>query len=209
MSSPTTVAKTDAEFSNRLYLLGPPQVVWKGETIANAITQKALALLGYQALHEQPVVRTELAGLFWGERTEAQARNNLRVALHRLSATLPGALQVARSSVQLRRTTETDSVWVDALAFDTMLEQGDAAPVALAEAVALGRGRFMEGIFLNDCPEYEAWLAAEQSRRHIQVVQALYELTRHHTHVGEYTQQAGTTPRACHSWNPGTSLPIA
>ncbi len=172
---------------NRLCLLGPIQIVWGGKTIEKLGTQKALALLGYLALKDKPISRDELAGLFWGEMTEEKARNNLRVTLSRLTKILPGILAVDRTNVRFLHNGDegtSDDVWVDAHEFERLCSRTNSS--ARVQAASLYRGRLLEGIYLDNCPEFDIWLASEQSRRHLQIVRALKELVDDNTHAGEY-----------------------
>src|SRR6185295_4751170 len=50
----------------------------------------------------------------------------------------------------------------------------------LAEAVALFRGDFMTGYFLDDCPEFETWLVREQENWRRQVTELLERLIVYH-----------------------------
>ena len=64
-----------------LHFLGRPQIVPDAAAPLDTLTGKPLALFCYLAVNRQPHARTTLAGLFWGELPEADARNNLRVSL--------------------------------------------------------------------------------------------------------------------------------
>ena len=148
----------------RLYLLGSPQIVLADAPLTALRSRKSIGLLAYLAVTGRPQTRSRLAGLFWGHLTSAAAANNLRVALHRLKKHLPGYLIATRSTVAFDR--ESD-YWLD-------VEQiAEAQPLAvgseenirrLDEAVSLYRGEFMEGFFLDDCPEFEQWLLLERER---------------------------------------------
>src|SRR5690349_17037828 len=59
------------------------------------------ALLIYLACQGRPVGRDLLAELLWPERSQQQARTNLRVALHRLRRQLEPYLHITRYSVAL------------------------------------------------------------------------------------------------------------
>ena len=64
-------------------------------------TRTVEALLVYLACLGRPVARDILAELLWPERTQAQARANLSLALHRLRRQLAPYLLVSRQSVAL------------------------------------------------------------------------------------------------------------
>src|SRR5687767_5255270 len=61
-------------------------------------TRTVDALLIYLACHRRALGRDALAELFWPERTQKQARSNLRVALHRLRQQLAPYLLVTYHS---------------------------------------------------------------------------------------------------------------
>lgn len=67
---------------------------------------RARLLFVYLLLHRQaPVDRSRLAGLFWADSTEEQARTNLRRELHKLKGLLPGAdrfLEVTPTALAIR-----------------------------------------------------------------------------------------------------------
>src|SRR5688500_18082742 len=64
-------------------------------------TRTVEALLIYLASQGRPLGRDILAELLWPERTQEQARANLRVAIHRLREQLDPYLLVTRQSVAI------------------------------------------------------------------------------------------------------------
>jgi DNA-binding SARP family transcriptional activator len=71
-------------------LLGEFRVCSEGSLLAGLRSPRSQALLGYLALHPgTPQARQRVAGLFWPDSTDAQARTNLRRELHTLRAGLP------------------------------------------------------------------------------------------------------------------------
>lgn len=202
------------EIIYRICLLGMVQVEKEGNMVRDFESRKALALLGYLARHDQPVSRSHLAGLFWGDKEEARGRRNLSRELSQLSAHLPGCFQADYHTVQFL---PPDTYWVDTLAFaelvrgsveKTQLTSSSKAkspsepiktmadlfpyhlaegirPEKLAQAVALYRGDFMTGYFLDDCPEFEAWLVREQEGWRRQVTELLERLIAYHARQGE------------------------
>ena len=71
-------------------LLGIIRIQKEGISIRDFESRKTLALLGYLARQDQPVSRSHLAGLFWGDKPEASGRRNLSRELSQLSRHLPG-----------------------------------------------------------------------------------------------------------------------
>jgi predicted ATPase/DNA-binding SARP family transcriptional activator len=190
----------------RLRFLGMIQVEREDMLLRDFESRKALALLGYLARQAQPVSRSHLAGLFWGDKEEARGRRNLSRELSQLSAQLPGCFQTDYYTVQFQ---PPATYWVDIHAFAQLVKSGlgktpaqssvsktgphaqipktaadwfpaqlvaDMQPQLLAEAVALYRGDFMTGFFLDDCPEFETWLVREQEGWRRQVTELLERL---------------------------------
>lgn len=129
---------------------------------------KRLALLAYLALraNHRPVPRDSLLAVFWPESDEGRARGALRNALHFLRSRL-GRSAVRSQGDRLG----LDGVWCDAPAFEDLLERGE-----LEEALELYRGDLLEGFFLPDAPEFEAWLEEERGRLRRRAVDACWSL---------------------------------
>src|SRR5262249_30077584 len=72
------------------------------------------------------------------------------------------------------RTSEPSDVW-----FSRHVPP-DLDPLTLAEAVALYRGEFMAGVYLDGCPEFETWLIREREFWRRQATEALELLIAHH-----------------------------
>ncbi len=196
------------EIIYRLRLLGTIQVEKKGVPIRNFESRKGLALLGYLIRQHQPVSRSHLAGLFWGDKEEARGRRNLSRELSQLSARLSDCFQADYHTVQFQ---PPPTYWVDTLAFAELVKSGlsgqiskgkdrqmaavsetsgawfsqhlasDIQPDQLAEAVTLYQGDFMAGYYLDGCPEFETWLLREQESWRRQATEILERLIIHHS----------------------------
>lgn len=192
------------EFICRIRLLGTIQIEKNDAPVRGFESRKALALLGYLASQAQPVSRSQLAGLFWGDKTEARGRRNLSRELSQLSSQLPNCFQADYHTVQFQ---PVAGYWVDTYAFAELIKRGgirsvstippekslsdsltgltepagsELQPGQLAEAVALYRGDFMAGYYLDDCPEFETWLLREQEVWRRQVTEVLDKLIGHY-----------------------------
>ncbi|MEZ4731570.1 MAG: BTAD domain-containing putative transcriptional regulator [Caldilineaceae bacterium] len=119
-------------------------------------TRTIEALLIYVACQGRPMSRDLLAELLWPERTQDQARANLRLALHRLRRQLDPFLLITRQSIGLNPSAVID---VDAMRFETHLADGQ-----LAQATALYQGDFLAGFYLDESPAYEQWALLERER---------------------------------------------
>ncbi len=148
----------------RLYWLGPPRIELKGRTV-KLETRKSSALLCYLSLPGAACSRESLATLFWPEGSQQRALSSLRRTLSSLKTRLPGWIQADREAATLGR---NDNLWVDVDAFHQLLRQAgehcrsagelcDGCQGALQEALADYRGDFLEGLNLEDCPDFDEW----------------------------------------------------
>ncbi len=136
-----------------LYLLGPSKVVLDGTELHLPI-KKTLALLAYLAL-QGPTPRSTLAGLFWSDNTEEDARRNLRRELHRLRE----AGLRDRISADAERVGLLEPVVSDVLRFETALEAGE-----LEMALGLYQGELLEGVLLDGASGFNEWLELRRER---------------------------------------------
>jgi len=162
-------------------LLGPVQVEKNDQPVQGFESRKALALLGYLISQDHPVSRSKLVGLFWGEKSETRGRGNLRRVLHNLKEHLPDCLEADRYVIGVKRSPACRSD----LEMFARWEQGASLAVK-TQAADLVRGDFMEGIYLDDCPELETWLVTEQERWRQRVIRLLDNLVREYRYRGEY-----------------------
>ena len=179
----------------RLHLLGGCEIQLSKGT-ARLETAKTRALLVYLSLNPGPQSRSALAGLLWGDLPERKARRNLRRGLwnlrHRIAAPqLPPLLLSTRETVGLNPHFPR---WLDVAAFEEAcaeLEATSAADLsaprleALGQALALYKGEFLQGFYVNDAPAFEAWALGERERLRLKAMQALERLTAAHAARGE------------------------
>src|SRR5690606_20334648 len=149
----------------RIFLFGTPRFEKDGEPITIS-RRKAIALLAYLTVTNQPHSRDALATLLWPDYDQSGARANLRRDLSRLRSILgKELLQVDRAQTGIKPGAEW---WLDVAQFERTIaevnehrheEQVLCAPCAasLAEAVALYTGAFMAGFSLPDSPEFDEW----------------------------------------------------
>jgi TolB-like protein/DNA-binding SARP family transcriptional activator len=107
-----------------LFLCGNMRTVGPGGEDVVLRNRKTRAILAVLALAEgKRVSRSRLAGLFWDESNDAQARMGLRHALSELNRfvnrRIPGLVEIDRTAVRLN----TDLCWVDAFAPATHFER--------------------------------------------------------------------------------------
>ncbi|MEZ4512375.1 MAG: BTAD domain-containing putative transcriptional regulator [Chloroflexota bacterium] len=165
--------------------------VWNVQLDGVAIhiaSRKQVALLAYLALeNKQRHSRQTLLGLLWPEMGEAEARNNLRVALAGLRRVLGKAGATLIGSNRQEVWFQAEQVWVDVAEVAELLaacevhsHEGRASCAAcqhrLAEAATLYRGELLHGFYLSDCLAFDEWLMMRRERHHLQMMEILGEL---------------------------------
>lgn len=163
-----------------LFLLGPLRILCNGQPVTNDLPVKAQALLCYLAVTEEAHTRQALAGLLWGDAPEAKALGSLRVALNALRKFFPHHLTITHLTVALN---SSDDCWADVAAFAKQMHSWmrvaapTAADVAALRAALDGyRGDFLQGFFVEEAPEFEAWLLAQRAQWQHQALRGLQEL---------------------------------
>jgi DNA-binding SARP family transcriptional activator/tetratricopeptide (TPR) repeat protein len=148
-------------------LLGEQRVAAERDVLTDVCSPRTLGLLAYLVLHPgAPQLRRHLAGLFWPDTTDAQARTNLRRELHRLRHALPDAdavLDVDATTLRWREDAEAD---VDVITFQQSAAEAEAVRpadgtdgflVAAERAVSVYGGDLLPGL-------YEDWVQPERDR---------------------------------------------
>ena len=172
-----------------LRLFGAFQFEDEGGRVISLPTRKTKALLAYLAFHGgQPHERAKLAGLLWGDSSEAQARESLRQALSLLRKALSPrhahALAARGDTVEIK----SGMFRVDAVEFERRIAGADAA--GLHDAIQLYQGRFLEGFDLR-AAEFEGWLSSVRQQLNEKAVNALNSLLSHHAGAGRALAEAG------------------
>lgn len=151
----------------RIRLLGGFEIEHRGARV-HLETVKTEALLAYLALLRGPHPRLKLTGLLWGGLPESHGARNLRRALWDLRRRLASAegaipLVATRHTVELVRQPD---LWVDADQFQRLCAGAgpDGEIAALTEAVDLYRSDLLDGLFVEDAPEFEDWLSVQRDR---------------------------------------------
>jgi len=177
-------------------LLGPFQVTLDGAPVTAFESDKVRALLAYLAVEaDRPQSRDKLAGLLWPNRTDRDARSNLRYALSNLRkaigdrptvdarGTAPPFLRVSRQTIQFNGDSGS---WVDVTAFANLLESPTQTVRELEGAVDLYRGEFLEGFSLGDSVPFEEWVLFKREYMCRRLLYALHRLAATYERHGEY-----------------------
>ncbi len=108
---------------------------------------QAKLLLAYCVEQQNSLSRSELATLFWPERSESEGLKLLRNLLNRIKTALPSLLEVNRYTVQFIKTdNQIDTLEVQELTKSTMVEDWQ-------KAVLLYSGAFLEEVAQKQVPE--------------------------------------------------------
>lgn len=119
---------------------------------------KRAALLAYLAVANGGHHRRDvLVGVFWPEADQRRARNALNQSLHVLRRAIGPEALVSRGSEEVG--ISEAHVRCDAREFERAIEAG-----RFADAVALYRGPFLEGLSVADAPAFEEWAREERER---------------------------------------------
>jgi DNA-binding SARP family transcriptional activator/Flp pilus assembly protein TadD len=121
--------------------------------------------------------RDQLLALFWPEARQPRARHSLDQLLYALRTTLTEDVFAGVSPVRLN----SDVVGSDLESFTRALDRGDDSG-----AVTEYRGRFLDGFYLDDAPEFERWVEAERSHLVERYAGALERMAHAAEAVGDY-----------------------
>jgi DNA-binding SARP family transcriptional activator len=162
----------------RVSMLGLLTVSSDGRVLDLPASRKVRALLAWLALSPRGAPRDRLCELLW-ENT-ADPRAELRWHLSKLRAVV-GAERI-RQDDECVRLDLADSQ-VDAREVQRTMQSGVASLPAqrLRELQAAFRGEFLEGLELDHCPQFTAWLLAQRRRYRDWRVKLLEQLA----HSGE------------------------
>ena len=123
-----------------------------------ATRPRKLAVLTWLALRPgRRATRDRIIGVFWGGRGEERARNSLSDALSQLRRVLGrNAIRTQAGDVLVDTETTLD---VDALELIAAANAGEHQRVT-----ALYAGPFLDGVYVDDAPEFDDWRDRERAR---------------------------------------------
>ena len=159
-------------------LLGPVVVRREGAPVALPRSRKVRALLAYLALAQAPLSRSRLCSLLWAVPNDP--RGELRWCLSKLRSVLDDEdrRRVVTSTPGLIALDLSDCT-VDALEIQQLVKAGleQAASERLAALCERFGGDLLDGVEVDDNPEFTGWLTAQRQRYHALQVAVLGELT--------------------------------
>lgn len=173
----------------RVALLGGVDITLDDEPVTGFVSRKVEALLCYLVVTRGPHTREALAGLLWGSAPDSRARISLRRALSNLRRLVGEHLHITRKTVALR---QDANYRLDVDRFDALLLQHERREAftasLLREAVALYRGDFLAGFFVDDARAFDEWALTQRERLRHAALQAPRALATHYVRCGAYEQ---------------------
>jgi DNA-binding SARP family transcriptional activator len=156
----------NAEPALTLRLLGPLAVIRAGRVMALPASRKVRALLGYLAMTNQPVTRSQLCDLFWDGPNDP--RSELRWCLSRIRSVIDATGQT-QSRIEtwddrLRLQLEDGSVDVQAATAGLADGLNRLSLAELQHRAVLFGGDLLEGLDAERMPPFDTWLQAERRR---------------------------------------------
>jgi len=176
----------------RVHLFGGFSLSWGDVPLSPFASRSARSLFGYLVTYRHPHTRDLLAGTFWPDLPNAQARRRLRQALWRIRhhlSDLPVSVPFILTEGDVVRLHPEAPCWADVEAFRAGCAPLEAArsmdlpgPVeGLREAVGLYRGDFMAGY-------YDDWVLVERERLREMYLAALDRLLAFCRTQGDYEE---------------------
>jgi DNA-binding SARP family transcriptional activator len=150
----------------RLELLGDLQIRSANGSLVAVGAKKSQALLAYLGVKpSQRISREKIAALLWSSTGPDQARQSLRQTLSTLRKELSNVSPDEKILVEEGDLLGLDETLVDCdlAKFESLVAANTEA--ALAEAIVLYRGDFLEGFTINE-ERFDQWLIAERDRLH-------------------------------------------
>jgi ABC-type oligopeptide transport system substrate-binding subunit/DNA-binding SARP family transcriptional activator len=175
----------------KIQTLGGLSIQAGDQPVTGLASRKAELLLVYLVRGKRTYAREVLAELLWEGRSQSQAQANLRVVLSSLRQNLGQYLDIDRDRAGILSGAE---IWLDANIIETTLgalsntakNPSTEETHAIKLALDLYQGEFLEGVYVQDAPELDAWMEQERQRLNGLVIMGLSFLTEHYLQSSEY-----------------------
>lgn len=176
-----------------LKLLGRMDVRIRESAPVESGYAKLRGLLAFLALAGgKPQRRDFLSAMFWPDKEESVAKQNLRRALFNLKSLLgeaSGLLSVSGDEIAL----SAEGIRLDVAEFTR--EHGYTDPVLMERLAALYEGEFMAGFSLPECGEFEEWLQLQRESLHRRALLLLDRLATHYENQNDFGKALFFTQR--------------
>lgn len=176
----------------QLELLGDFRMRSEAGALINISAKKSQAMLAYLGVRPaQLVSRDKMAGLLWSSTATEQARQSLRQTLSSLRKELAHLSADRKILVEEGDFLSLDPslVTVDVAEFEKLVASNNDD--ALAKAVAMYRGDFLEGFELDE-EKFDQWVLAERDRLHRMALRAHGQLVESQTRRGAVDEAIAT-----------------
>lgn len=176
----------------QLELLGDFRMRSESGALINISAKKSQAMLAYLGVRPaQLVSRDKMAGLLWSSTATEQARQSLRQTLSSLRKELAHLSTDRKILVEEGDFLSLDPslVAVDVAEFEKLVASN--SDDALATAVAMYRGDFLEGFELDE-ERFDQWVLAERDRLHRMALRAHAQLIESQTRGGATDEAIAT-----------------
>lgn len=167
--------------------LGPPEIFYKGQLI-KIPRRRSRALLYYLVSTQSPQPRERLLTLLCGDVDEESARNTFKTLLAEVRSLLRGFDSdiewILNDGDQLRLNPHAP-LWLDTEIFEKMTA---GTSRNLNQAIELYRGSFLDGFFLKDAPDFDAWVRSARDHFHRLYIKALRKLAEVYESENQFEQ---------------------
>ena len=170
-----TVARRDI----RLELLGGFELHCDGRSVD--LPTSAQRLLAFLALHDRPLLRSNVAGVLWNETTDEKSAANLRSSLWRLRRPGYELVEARRTDLRLAPSVQVDVRQVIDVAHDLLSQRSPDHYIDLDEDE-------LAGDLLPDW--YDDWVLVERERHRQLRLHALEALALRRLEVGRHGEAA-------------------
>jgi pentatricopeptide repeat protein len=120
--------------------------------------------LVYYILVKGTVMRDEMSGILWGDKSDAVARKNLRNAIYETKKLLGTDVFVSPRKAIIKVNPEVH--------FKVDVSEFEKNP---GNCLSLYQGNFLQGFYIKDSPEYENWYLTERDRLEGIYLDALFQ----------------------------------
>ncbi len=168
-------------------LLGRPDISKDGESLKIS-RRKSRGLLFYVAAQNHPVHRQTLMEILWPDLPRQSAQQTLRTSLYGLKKELGKALLIDDQTVGLSTFGLNTDVQVDLVEFTAKLDSAGEDRTALADALTLYKGDFLQGFYLPENGTFEDWMLFERDHLRQKAVNGYAKLALLLANQGEFQQ---------------------
>jgi DNA-binding SARP family transcriptional activator len=176
-------------------MLGNPAIILNNKPILGSMSNKAIALLCYLVLNKDKMYsRDKLASIFWDSANIETIRYNLRYTLWSLRKILDAdkkQIPFIETYKDCCRINSNAAIYTDVFEMENLLIQnleleGSECIENLNKIKSIYKGEFLEGFYINKCPEFNDWVFFERERLQRIYFEVLYRLTKLHKSSGNY-----------------------